>query len=165
MFLLSIIQQETTHYVYCSCSSISELSDNRQRFTFTAAIFVVLLALTRLIIEVFQMYHHDVHYFTDPVNWMELFMAMFAIIFVWVFNTDCLCTYYWQWQIGTIAVLLAWFDFIIFVQKLPTVGIYVAMLRNILWSFIKTLPLAVMLVIAFALGFFMLFSEPGNLVS
>ena len=92
-------------------------------------------------------------------------MAVFAIIFVSVFNTDCLCTHRWQWQIGTIALLLAWFDLIIFVQKVPDVGIYVGMLRHILWSFVKTTPLAIMLIIAFGLGFFMLFSEPGILVS
>ena len=92
-------------------------------------------------------------------------MTVSSIIFAWVFNTDCLCPYGWQWQIGTIAVFLAWIDFVIFVQKLPGVGIYVGMLREILWRFIKTIPLTILLVIAFSLGFFMLFSEPGILVS
>ena len=92
-------------------------------------------------------------------------MVVFTIIFAWVFHTDCLCAYRWQWQIGTIAVFLAWSDFIIFVQKLPGVGIYVGMLREILLRFIKTIPLTVMLVIAFGLGFFMLFFEPGRNVS
>ena len=151
--------------VFVIISYITELSDSRKRFIFTAAIFVVIAALIRLLSEVFQMCQHKIYYFTDLVNWMELLMAVFAIIFGWVFNTDCLCTYRWQWQIGTIAVFLAWFDFIIFVQKLPAIGIYVAMLRDILWRFIKTIPLATMLVIAFALGFFMLFSEPDILVS
>ena len=111
------------------------------------------------------MIQHKVEYFTDWVNWMEVTMAIFSIIFVWVFSADCLCPARWQWQIGVIAVFLAWTDFIIFVQKLPGVGIYVGMLVDILWIFIKTIPLTIMLVIAFGLGLFMAFFEPGVLVS
>ena len=150
---------------FCSSSYFTELGDSRQRSTLTTAVFVVIFALTRLIIEAYGMYQHKVLYFTDGVNWMKLLMAVFAIIFAWVFNTDCLCAYQWQWQIGTVAVFLAWLDLIIFAQHLPVVGIYVTMLRDILWRFIKTIPLAFMLVIAFGIGFFMLFSEPGILVS
>ena len=165
MFLLLYVCYLTNDLSRFAILLITELSDGRQRFIFIAAVVVVVFALARLIIEAYRIYQHKVLYFTDGVNWMELLMAVFAIIFTWVFNTDCQCTYQWQWQIGTIAVFLSWFDVIIFAQHLPVVGIYVAMLRDILWRFIKTIPLTFMLVIAFGLGFFMLFSEPRILVS
>ena len=144
---------------------LAEQSDSRRRSVFITAVFVIILALCRLVVEVLQMIQLKVNYFTDWVNWLEIFMVVFAIIFAWVFNTDCLCAQSWQWQIGTLAVFLAWVDFIIFVQKLPAVGIYVVMLTDILWIFIKTVPLTIMLVIAFGLGLFMTFFEPGVLVS
>ena len=142
-----------------------EQSGSRRQSVFAAAIFTIVFAIFRLVIEVYQMYKHRQSYFADWVNWLEVFTVVFAIIFAWVFNTGCLCVHPWQWQIGTLAVFLAWTDFIIFVQKLPVIGIYVVMLTDILWIFIKTVPLTIMLVIAFALGLFMTFHEPGVLVS
>ena len=125
----------------------------------------IVLGITRLVTEALQLIQLRLDYVADWVNWMEIIMVILSIIFVWVFNTDCLCPERWQWQIGTIAVFLAWTDFIIFVQKLPGVGIYVVMLIDILWIFIKTVPLTIMLVIAFGLGLFMALFEPGVLVS
>ena len=90
---------------------------------------------------------------------------MCSIIFTSVFATPCLCVYNWQWQIGVVSVFLGWIGLISFLQKWPVTGIYVLMFINIIQSFLKIAFLALLLVIAFALAFYMLFFEPDEMVS
>ena len=145
--------------------ALLEQSAGRRRFVFAAGLITLILGITRIVVETLQAIQLRADYFSDWVNWMEIIMVIFSFIFIWVFNTECLCPTRWQWQFGTIAVFLAWTDFIIFVQKLPGIGIYVVMLIDILWIFVKTVPLTIMLVIAFGLGLFMAFFEPQVTVS
>jgi len=88
-----------------------------------------------------------------------------SIIFVWVFHTGCLCPLYWQWQLGAVAIFLGWMNLIVFIQKFPLTGIYVLMFINILYTFLRTVMLSFLLVIAFSLTFYMAFFEPGITVS
>ena len=60
---------------------------------------------------------------------------------------------------------LGWIGLISFLQKWPVTGIYVLMFINIIQSFLKIAFLALLLVIAFALAFYMLFFEPDEIVS
>ena len=50
--------------------------------------------------------------------WIELPMLLFSFIFVSVYTSSCLCPASWQWQIGTVAVLLVWVDLITFMRSL-----------------------------------------------
>ena len=170
---------------------LPEQSYSRRQFIYAAAVLVIMFAIFRLLIEISQVftyrdtkslmdlkqkkqkgyYWHNLQcywrywrYFHDWENWMEIVMILFAIMFASVFNAECLCAHQWQWQIGTIAVFLAWSDFILFLQTVPALGIYVVMLVDIVKRFIKAVPIILMLVLAFGFGFFMLFFEPGNLV-
>lgn len=181
----------------------TEQSETTRCFVHVAAALVILFALLRLGLEIFQIFAYtdpeclntlkDTHskyleetkrksgfrrylhmlscyygylrYFHDWENWIKLVMILFAIIFASVFTTNCLCAHRWQWQIGTLAVFLAWSDFILFIQKIPTFGIYVVMLVDIFVTFIKAVPTILMIVLGFTFGFFMLFYEPGTLVS
>ena len=134
-------------------------------FIVAGGVIILILACIRLLLELFQLHQMGLEYLKDMANWIEVILFTSAIIFVSVFNTDCLCPRPTQWQFGIVAVFLAWTEFILFVEKLPRVGIYVVMLIHMLWIFLKTVPLAVMLVIAFGLALFMAFFEPGILVS
>jgi len=87
------------------------------------------------------------------------------MIFAFVFATPCLGVYGWQWQSGVVSVFLGWVGLITFLQKWPVTGVYVLMFVNILGSFLKIAFLALLLVIAFALAFYMLLFEPDEMVS
>ena len=100
----------------------------------------------------------------DWINWMEIPLYMCSIIFTVIFATPCLCVYDWQWQIGVVSIFLAWMVLITFLQKWPLTGIYVLMFLNILGSFLSIIFLALLLVIAFALVFYMLLFEPDEMV-
>ena len=132
---------------------------------FIGAAVTILTALLRLAIEMTQLCRHPQEYLQDWVNWLEIPLYLFSIMFTFVFATPCLCVYSWQWQIGVVAVFLGWIGLITFLRKWPVTGLYILMFVNIIVSFLKIAFLALLLVIAFALGFYMLLYEPDEMVS
>ena len=125
---------------------------------------VLLLALSRLVLEGIQLISMFPRYLSDWINWMELILFVCSIIFVWVFHVECLCPFKWQWQIGVVAVFLGWIDLIVFISKFPLTGIYVLMFVKILYTFLRMLILSTLLVVAFGLTFYLSFTQPEILV-
>lgn len=125
---------------------------------------MILSALSRLTFEGIQLISQYQSYFKDFTNWMEMTLFVCSIIFVWVFHSDCLCPLDWQWQVGVVAVFLAWIVLIFFISKLPFAGIYVLMFYKIFKTFLKMLSLTFLLVLAFGLTFYLTFHQPEILV-
>ena len=138
----------------------AELSNMRSNFVFAAGVIIIILAGIRLLLEVFQLCYLRRSYLSDWVNWIEISLYILSIIFVSVFRTPCLCPKGWQWQVGVMAVLLAWIDLIVICSKFPSIGIYVIMFVRIVRTFLKVSILSVLLVVTFGLTFYMTFSEP-----
>ena len=130
-------------------------------YLYFSAIIVIICAFIRLVMELFQFLQLRLQYIIDWVNWVEITLFVCSIIFAFVFfNNICLCPFDWQWQVGAIAVFLAWIDLIIFIRKLPLTGIYVLMFVDIFYTFCKMIVLTLLLVIAFAMAFYMAFFNP-----
>ena len=83
-------------------------------------------------------------------------------MFASVRSSECYCTRPWQWQAGVIAVFLSWIALILSIRKLPIVGIYVVMFIKIFNNFIKVVLLALLLIFAFAVPFYMMFYDPQD---
>lgn len=141
---------------YC-CVPLGLPTSRYQFIPFIAAVSI-LLSMCRIGLEVVQMITLQFEYFKDLVNWTELILYLFTIIFAWTFNTQCWCPLQWQWQFGAVAVFLSWIILIIFFQKLHLTGVYVLMFTSILLTFLKLTILSILLVVAFSLSFYMLFS-------
>ncbi|XP_070567287.1 transient receptor potential cation channel subfamily A member 1 homolog [Ptychodera flava] len=62
----------------------------------------------------------------------------------------------WQWKCAAICIFLAWMNLIIFIRKLPLVGIYVVMFIDVLYTFVKFFIVLFLFVIAFGLAFYVL---------
>ena len=138
----------------------------RRTFTCFAAVIVILLAVLKLSNEVFhQLFVKRCYYFLEWVNWMELILYSCSIIFVSMPNWTCPCVLSWQWQVGVIAVLLAWFDFIMFTSNFAYIGIYVMMFIEICKTFLKLGLLTLLLIVTFGITFYMILSDPGMQVS
>ena len=142
-----------------------DLTIDEFRFLFISATFTIVTAILRLAIELIQLCRHPLEYLQDWVNWLEIPLYLSSMIFTFVFATPCLCLCNWQWQIGVVSVFLSWIGLISFLQKWPVTGVYILMFINIIQSFLKIAFLAFLLVIAFALAFYMLFFEPNEMVS
>ena len=70
-----------------------------------------------------------------------------------------MCPLEWQWQIGVVAILLAWINLIRFCVKFPSTGIYIIMFGHIVLTFLKVIVLSMLLLTTFAITFYMIFSE------
>ena len=133
------------------------LSASSYLFIPIVAVAAILLSIGRIGVEVLQMITLQLEYFKDIVNWTELILYTFTIIFAWTFNTQCWCPLPWQWQIGAVAMFLSWMALILFFRKLHLTGVYVLMFSTILFTFLKLTIFAFLLVVSFSLSFYMLF--------
>ncbi len=146
---------------FCFAATTSGLS----AFLIVSSAIVLALAVGRFLFEIFQLCTKRLSYITDWVNWVELAQYVSTIIFVVVYNTECLCVLNWQWQFGVISIYLGWTNLILFVSKLPFVGIYVLILIKISITFVKMLILTMLLIVSFGIPFFMIFSDMNVVVS
>ena len=151
------------------CTHTAELSSTTLHFVFASAVMVILLVVIHLFMKGFQLCHESKSYICNWVNLLvnvfEVSLYVLSIIFVSVIWTPCMCPQEWQWQIGVIAILLAWVNLIRFFAKFPSTGIYVIMFGRILLTFLKVIILSVLLLITFAITFYMTFSETQFQVS
>ena len=159
---INIALNSTSCLILATCTGLSE---HERRFIFSAAVIIIVISIIKLALEIVQFIQLRLDYVLDWVNWMEVLIFFCSIIFVWVFHTGCLCPLHWQWQLGAVAIFLGWMNLIVFIQKFPLTGIYVLMFINILYTFLRTVMLSFLLVIAFSLTFYMAFFEPGITVS
>uniref|UniRef100_A0A1X7TEX4 Ion transport domain-containing protein n=1 Tax=Amphimedon queenslandica TaxID=400682 RepID=A0A1X7TEX4_AMPQE len=127
-----------------------------------ASICLIVYSAILIIREVFQLVLFRKEYLTSPVNYIEVLLFIFTIIFSSVRSNQCYCTHLWQWQVGVIAVFLSWITLIFSIRKLPVVGIYVVMFIKIFNNFIKVVVLALLLISAFAVPFYMMFYDPQD---
>lgn len=126
---------------------------------FAAAVIVILSVVFRFLLEALQLCYDLMDYISSWVNWIEMTLYILSIIFVSAFRSTCLCPQEWQWQVGVIAILLAWIGLIVICAKFPSIGIYVLMFGRIFVTFLKVIVLSVLLVITFGITFYMTFSE------
>lgn len=141
------------------------MSDSTRSFLVIAAIILIALSVTRFVFEIAQCLLLRWNYVKDWENWMEMALYICSIVFAWVFHTECLCPFEWQWQVGVVSMFLGWITLLVFVQKFPNTGIYVLMFLSICYTFLKAVILFALLVLAFSLTFYMVFYEPQFQVS
>ena len=95
-----------------------------------------------------------------------IFILMFilSIIFVSGFGNECWCTPPWQWQIGALAVFLAYILLVISLKDFEVIwfSTYINLLIKIVIVFVKLAVLPFMLIVSFALPFYMLFVRDSN---
>ena len=103
------------------------------------------------------------YYFLNHENWLELFLYSFTLILLGPLGGSCVCPKSWEWQIGALAIFLAWIHLGIFVRKMPQLGLYVIMFEDIVITFIKIAIPALLLVLAFSMAFYMMFFVPSPL--
>jgi len=65
-------------------------------------------------------------------------------------------------EIGAFAVFLSWIVLLLFIQKLPKLGIFVVMFTDVLKTFLEFFIVLLLFTLGFALAFHILF---GNRVS
>ena len=120
------------------------------------SIVLILFVCGYLIVEGIQMYTLKLQYWKDWQNYFQLGTFVGCIIFLVGFGNPCWCTPDWQWQIGALAVCLAWFNFVIMLKDMPFAGVPINIFFNIVMTFLRLLFLPILLTLAFGIPFFML---------
>ena len=121
-----------------------------------AALVVIVSAGARLLVELVQLVKTLHRYLLSFENYIELLTYVSSIIFVIQFGANCWCPTSWQWQLGAIGVFLAWINLILFLKRVPLLGIYVLMFNSILYTFMKFVLIAFLFVVAFCIAFYMI---------
>lgn len=121
------------------------------------AALIVVICLLRIIVEVSQLLIYSGEYLTSWVNFMEGFLYIGTITFVLSDYEFCYLVN-WRWQLGALCIFLSWINFVLFLSKEPTFGIYVIMLEVMIKTFLKTIPMTALLILAFGQPFYMLLS-------
>ena len=156
-------------YLTILCTHTTELSDSTLLSVLASAVIVIVFAFLRLCMKVLRLCYEPKKYIYDLmkllVSFFEVSLYLLSIIFVSVFWTPCMCPQKWQWQIGVIAVLLAWLYLIRLFAKFPSIGIYAIMFGHIVLTFLKVIFLSILLLSTLAVTFYMTFSEPQFQVS
>ncbi len=123
----------------------------------TIASIIVIICLSRIIVELFQLSFYSGEYLTSWINLIEGFLYVGTIIFV-LSDFEYTCLNSWRWQLGALCIFLSWINFVLFMSKEPTFGIYVIMFQEVLKTFLKTIPMSTLLIFAFGQPFYMLLS-------
>ncbi|CAC5415131.1 TRPA1 [Mytilus coruscus] len=128
---------------------------------------VLLFTVLNILKEIFQMVQQRVKYFTDLNNLLEWVLYVSSALFV----TPVLFGYsdHLNTEAGAVAIFLAWFNCLLFLQRFDVFGIYVIMFLEILKTLLQALCVFSLLIVAFGLSFFLLlrnetseaYSSPG----
>ena len=133
-----------------------------KRSSFIAlAVLLILLSIAFMVFEIFLLL------MTGKYDETVIRFALFplTIIFVFGFWNDCWCAPAWQWQIGALAVCLAYINLVLHLRMLPkSVGVYINLLVLIVSKFMELIYLPVLLTLAFAIPFYMVFVRDGAAV-
>ena len=60
-----------------------------------------------------------------------------SIAYVVTFVTEILLLQNWQWQLGTCCMFAAWLNLILFLRRMPRMGIYIVMVGEVFGTFLK----------------------------
>ena len=131
----------------------------------TVNYIILLSSAVQLPLEILQLWRRKVLYLYDLENFVEFPMFVLTIIFcAGLDNNDCFCTNAGIWQVGAVALFLAWIDLLMFLKRLPFTGIPINILLNIVYTFTTLAIIPTLLILSFALPFYMLLVRPVSIV-
>ena len=145
------------------CCLYTDLSNTEQYFLSIATIIIAALCSINLFLEGLQIIKRKLKYFMEWRNYVEISSSSLAICFVLSMRfNDCYCPSASEWQLGSVAIFLAWIDLILLINAIPFVALSINMLISIMKSFLKFIFLPLLLIVSFGIPFFLLFHEPVN---
>ena len=141
----------------------TDFSTARSDYLSTATVVLVIFSCINLALEGLQAFNRKLKYFSEWRNYVEIGLSSLTISFVFsVRFNDCFCPNASQWQLGCVAIFLAWIDLILLMNTIPFVATSINMLISIMNSFMKLVFLPVLLIVSFGIPLFLLFHEPVN---
>ena len=134
-------------------------SGDDQKFLALKAIFLCILSFFGLLMEVLQLKNTNGRYLMNPDDYFRLALYILTLIFIvsLLMGNDNWYSTPWQWQIGAFAVFLSWLNFIFVLRYMPYTAGPINMFLSICVAFLKLIFLPILLILAFAMPFYMVF--------
>ncbi|KAK4295471.1 hypothetical protein Pmani_031988 [Petrolisthes manimaculis] len=136
--------------------------ENLTSWMYLSSTFILVFAVLSMMKEVFQIYQHRMKYLMEAMNLVEWIMYMTSVCMVLpVF----MGTGWSNHQLGSaaVAVFIAWFSLLLYLQWFDRIGIYIVMFLEILNTLLKVLAIFSVLIVAFGLAFHILMSQGSHL--
>ncbi|XP_062377181.1 transient receptor potential cation channel subfamily A member 1b [Sardina pilchardus] len=120
----------------------------------TSTIMVIVISCYAVLKQILQMSQQKMKYCKDPSNPAEWATAIACLMFTIpiMFGVED----NWVWEAGAVAILLAWVNFLLYLQRFEHFGIYVVMFGEIIKTLFSVIVLVIFLVLAFGLSFYAL---------
>lgn len=128
-------------------------------FFYLSAGVLLIMSAIYLVLEAAQLYHRLVRYLTEIENYVQVVMFISVVIYVFPFGqNNCWCLPSWKWQIGALALFLAWLNLLLIIRYIPwlKIGEHSTMLFNVYLNFLKLIYLPILLLVTFAIPLYML---------
>ena len=119
-----------------------------------------LLSVVGILIELVQLINRRLHYFLNLHSYLEVLIFVTVILFIQVDDDECYCADRRLWQLGAAGCVLAWLNLVYILKRLPFTAIPINMMLNIIITFLSVVLLPMLLIVTFALPFYMLLSDP-----
>ncbi|XP_060585014.1 transient receptor potential cation channel subfamily A member 1 homolog isoform X3 [Ruditapes philippinarum] len=140
------------------CEKYENTGHKEHTFAKIAKYVILVMDIIYIIKECVQAFHGRLGYINiENALEVSVFISSFLLVLdVKACQSQTGYRMPWQWNFGSISIVLAWIMLVLFIQKFPKLGIYVVMFRYILYTFFKFFLVFVLFIIAFGLGFFCL---------
>ncbi|XP_058032168.1 transient receptor potential cation channel subfamily A member 1 [Ahaetulla prasina] len=115
---------------------------------------VFIMSLFGICKEIIQLFQQKLNYLLDYSNLLDWTIYTTSIIFV--SSLFVMLPIRLQWDCGAIAILLAWTNFLLYLQRFENYGIYIVMFWEILRTLIRIVIVFFFLMLAFGLSFYVL---------
>nr|BAV16912.1 transient receptor potential channel A1 isoform c [Tropilaelaps mercedesae] len=122
------------------------------------SVIVLSFVLFNVVKEAFQLIQQRTKYFVDVMNILEwtLYLASGLMALSQLTRTE---EKSYQNIVAALAVFLAWFNYLLFLQRFNRVGLYVVMFLEILSTLLRVVMVFSVLIIAFGLSFHILLAR------
>ncbi|XP_066434673.1 transient receptor potential cation channel subfamily A member 1 isoform X2 [Eleutherodactylus coqui] len=125
-------------------------------FARTCLSIVMIMNIFGLLKELVQMYQQKLKYLMDGSNIIDWSIYVTSILFASAVCTNPLFVASWRWQCAAIAVFTSWVNFLIYLQRFETCGIYIVMFWEILRTLLQIIAIFFFLILGFALSFYVI---------
>ena len=136
------------------------LPDSRMSELMAIRTVLLVLSIIGILIELVQLLYQKLQYFRNLHNYMELILYTIVLIFIRVDPDECWCASGTLWQLGVAGCVLAWLNLVYILKRLPFTAIPINMMINVLSTFFSIVLLPILLIVTFALPFYMLLANP-----
>ncbi|KAM9198587.1 transient receptor potential cation channel subfamily A member 1 [Dugong dugon] len=136
-------------------SNHSEMLDTKNSYSIKVCMILVFLSsIFGYCKEVAQIFQQKRSYLWDHSNAVEWVIYTTSIIFVLPLFVGIPA--HVQWQCGAIAIFLYWMNFLLYLQRFETCGIFIVMLEVIMKTLLRSTVVFIFLLLAFGLSFYVL---------